>query len=76
MKAVQGHKVFYYVQAAEYDGLTGLMVENIFVDCKDLEDALRKFETVYQRFTKADRLSKARAIKQRIAKRDFLDCYL
>ncbi|MBF1489860.1 MAG: hypothetical protein HXN77_05085 [Prevotella pallens] len=59
-------KVFYYVQAVEYDGLTGLMVENTTEDCADYEDALQKFETVFSRMNKADRLYKARAIKQRI----------
>lgn len=59
-------KVFYYVQAVEYDGLTGLMVENRTEDCSDYEDALQKFATVFSRMKKADRLYKARAIKQRI----------
>ena len=59
-------KVFYYVQAVEYDGLTGLMVENRTEDCADYEDALQKFETIFARMKKADRLYKARAIKQRI----------
>lgn len=59
-------KVFYYVQAVEYDGLTGLLVEHRTEDCADYEDALNKFETVFNRMTKADRLYKARAIKQRL----------
>lgn len=59
-------KVFYYVQAVEYDGLTGLMVENRTEDCADYEDALQKFETIFSRMKKADRLYKAREIKQRI----------
>lgn len=59
-------KVFYYVQAVEYDGLTGLMVENRTEDCVDYEDALQKFETIFSRMKKVDRLYKAREIKQRI----------
>ena len=59
-------KVFYYVQAVEYDGLTGLMVENRTEDCADYDDALQKFETIFSRMKKADRLYKAREIKQRI----------
>lgn len=59
-------KVFYYVQAGEYDGLTGLQVETRTEDCSDYEDALVKFETVFNRMKKADRLYKARAIKQRL----------
>lgn len=59
-------KVFYYVQAVEYDGLTGLQVETRTEDCSDYEDALVKFETVFNRMKKANRLYKARAIKQRI----------
>lgn len=58
--------VFYYAQAVEYDGLTGLLVEHRTEDCADYEDALVKFETILHRMKKADRLYKARAIKQRI----------
>lgn len=63
--AVKG-KVFYYVQAVEYDGLTGLMVENRTEDSADYEDALQKFETIFSRMKKADRLYKARDVQQRI----------
>ena len=59
-------KVFYYVQAVEYDGLTGLMFENRTEDCAGYEDALQKFETIFSRMKKAARLYKAREIKQRI----------
>ena len=65
-KGTRRGEVFYYVQAAEYDGLTGLLIENRTEDCADYEDALVKFDTVFNRMTKADRLHKARAIKQRI----------
>ena len=59
-------KTFYYVQAVEYDGLTGLMVEHRTEDTKNYEDALKKFETIFSRMKKADRLYKARVIKQRV----------
>ena len=54
-------KVFYYVQAVEYDGLTGLMVENRTEDCADYEDA----EMLFKRALKdalQDRDGKVKAI--------------
>lgn len=59
-------KILYYVQAVEYDSLTGVMIENRTEDCENYEDALQKFETIFLRMKKADRLYKARVIKQRI----------
>ena len=59
-KGIIKGKVFYYVQAVGYDGLTGSMVENRTEDCADYEDALQKFETIFSRMKKADRLYKAR----------------
>ena len=66
MKGTIKGKDFYYVQAVEYDELTGLMVENRTEDCADYDDALQKLAIVFSCMKKADRLYKARAIKQRI----------
>lgn len=52
-KGIIKGKVFYYVQAVEYGGLTGSIIENRTEDCADYEDALQKFETVFSRMNKA-----------------------